>query len=67
MLGRFPQSVEEASELLRDYNFPPHVIAEWRARAPENRARAEELVDAHRRGTLTHRDIAATLGFNRPK
>jgi hypothetical protein len=67
VLGRFPQDVEAGAELLRDYNFAPHVIADWKAKAPEMRARAEEQADALRRRRVTHRDIAATMGFNTPK
>jgi hypothetical protein len=64
VLGRFPQDIEGAAEMLRDYNFPPHVIAEWKAKAADTRARAQEVTDSLRKGERTHLDVAAEFGFN---
>lgn len=65
-LGRFPQDLDQAADLLRDYNFSSHEIAEWKAKAPEHRALAEENAERLRRREITHRDIALELGFNTP-
>jgi 3-oxoacyl-(acyl-carrier-protein) synthase len=63
VLGRFPQELAEAADMLRDYGFTPAEIAEWRARAPETRARAEQLEDRLRSGRTTHREVAAVMGY----
>jgi 3-oxoacyl-(acyl-carrier-protein) synthase len=62
VLGRFPQEVDEASEMLRLYGFSPREIAEWRARAPESRARAEEL-ESRLRGGMARRGIVEEMGY----
>ena len=64
VLGRFPQTLDEAADLLRDYNFSSHAIAEWKARAPEHRDRVRELEESIRRGDKVYRDIAIDYGFN---
>jgi hypothetical protein len=49
VLGRFPQHISEAKELLRDYGVPEHQRNEWAARAADNRARAEAMEEELRR------------------
>jgi 3-oxoacyl-(acyl-carrier-protein) synthase len=63
VLGHFPQNPEEAMELLRDYGVPLHRRLEWRARATENRLRAEASEEDLRRGRLTLRDLADRQRF----
>jgi 3-oxoacyl-(acyl-carrier-protein) synthase len=65
VVGHFPQEIGAAVEMLRDYGVPAPAIAEWRARAPDHRARATELEDRLRRGELTHRDVIEQLGYRR--
>lgn len=62
VLGRFPQELAEAAEMLGRYGFSAPEIAEWRARAPESRARAEEL-EGRLRGGMPRREIVLTMGF----
>ncbi|HEY6548870.1 MAG TPA: hypothetical protein VI589_13235 [Vicinamibacteria bacterium] len=62
VLGRFPQELEEATDLLERYGFTAPEIAEWRARAPESRARGVELETRLRSG-LTRRDVVLEMGF----
>jgi hypothetical protein len=64
VLGSFPQDPHEAAELLRDYNFPPHLIADWKTRAVDHRAKAKENEERLRRGEINHRQIITDLGFN---
>jgi 3-oxoacyl-(acyl-carrier-protein) synthase len=64
VLGRFPQDIDAAAEMLRDYNFPEHVIADWKAKAVDTRARTQEVTDSLRKGERTRLDIAAEFGFN---
>ncbi|HKX11574.1 MAG TPA: hypothetical protein VJP40_00370, partial [bacterium] len=49
VLGRFPQDVTEAKELLRDYGVSEPQRNEWAARATDSRARAEEMEESLRR------------------
>jgi hypothetical protein len=63
VIGHFPQEIEPAVEMLRDYNVPAPAIAEWRARAPENRERAAAAEAALRRHELTHRDVIERFGY----
>jgi hypothetical protein len=65
VLGHFPQDVGAAAEMLRDYHVAAPQIAEWRARAPENRSRAQELEAQLRRRGLTHRDVIEQFGYRR--
>jgi hypothetical protein len=62
VLGRFPQDLGEAAEMLGRYGWSAPEIAEWRARAPESRARAEEL-EGRLRGGMSRREIVLTMGF----
>jgi 3-oxoacyl-(acyl-carrier-protein) synthase len=64
VLGHFPQDVDQAVDLLRDYNFSSDEIAEWKAKAVDNRAEAEKKVEDLRRGDLSLRDVAIEFGFN---
>jgi hypothetical protein len=62
VLGRFPQELKEAAELLGQYGFSALEVAEWKARAPESRARAEEL-ETRLRSDLLRRDVVLEMGF----
>jgi 3-oxoacyl-(acyl-carrier-protein) synthase len=62
VLGRFPQELQEATEMLRLYGFSTPEIAEWRAKAPETRARAEEL-EGRLRGGMARRVVIEEMGY----
>jgi 3-oxoacyl-(acyl-carrier-protein) synthase len=62
VLGYFPQEIGEATEMLRQYGFGTSKIAEWRAQAPDNRARAEEL-ESRLRGGMARRQIVLEMGY----
>jgi 3-oxoacyl-(acyl-carrier-protein) synthase len=62
VLGRFPQDASEAAEMLGRYGFGTREIAEWKARAPDSRARAEEL-ETRLRGGMMRREVVETMGF----
>jgi hypothetical protein len=62
VLGHFPQEVSEAAEMLRLYGFAAPEIAEWRARAPESRACAEEL-EGRLRGGRPRRTVIEEMGY----
>ncbi len=63
VLGHFPQDLDQAADLLRDYNVPPHQIADWKTKAPEHRAQAVEIEERLRRGQMMHRDVALEMGY----
>jgi 3-oxoacyl-(acyl-carrier-protein) synthase len=63
VLGHFPQDPQAAQEMLRDYGVPEHQRAEWRSRAEEHRARAEEWDENLRRRRWTYRDLVEAARF----
>ncbi len=63
VLGYFPQDAEGAVELLRDYGVPEHQRSDWRVRAEENRARAEDFEERLRRREVNYRDLIEHFRF----
>jgi 3-oxoacyl-(acyl-carrier-protein) synthase len=63
ILGHFPQEIEAAGDMLKDYGFPEHERADWKAKAPANRARGEELEGDLRKGKITHLELVDQLRF----